>query len=169
MPCDDVLLAIGQENAFLDRREIGLAFDRGGMPKVDPLTMQSTPPTVFFGGIPPSAPRTPRPWRTGTTPRFHDKLCRGEDLRERPPPDVTLISQKMGIHEWSYDNDIASDQRHRRAARQGGRLKDAKMEVELASPRARLSGNAALPQLVTCRRCSLPHRIECDACVDICP
>src|SRR5579864_587218 len=43
--CDDVLVAIGQENAFpWIERDCGIEFDRWGMPKVDPATMGSTHP-----------------------------------------------------------------------------------------------------------------------------
>jgi ferredoxin len=174
MPCDDVLLAIGQENAFpWIERDIGLEFDRWGMPKVDPLTMQSTLPTVFFGGDSAFGPKNII-WAVAhghDAAISIDKLCRGEDLRDRPPPDVTLISQKMGIHEWSYDNDIANDKRYRVPLRDKAvALKDVKMEVELGFDR-----ELAYLETQRCLNCDVQTVfnsklcIECDACVDICP
>jgi len=174
MPCDDVLLAIGQENAFpWIERDIGLAFDRSGMPKVDPLTMQSTLPNVFFGGDSAFGPKNII-WAVAhghDAAISIDKLCRGEDLRERPPPDVSLISQKMGIHEWSYDNDVANDKRYRVPLRDKAvALKDVKMEVELGFDR-----ELAYLETQRCLNCDVQTVfntklcIECDACVDICP
>src|SRR5262249_32699433 len=108
MPCDDVLVAIGQENAFpWIERDIGLEFDGHGMPRVHQTTMQPTLPRVFFGGDSAFGPKNII-WAVAHGHEAAisiDKLCRGEDLRLRPPPHVSLVSQKMGIHEWSYDND----------------------------------------------------------------
>src|SRR4051794_41106612 len=51
IPCDHVLVAVGQENAFpWIERDIGIEFDKWGMPTVDPKTMRSSHPKVFFGG-----------------------------------------------------------------------------------------------------------------------
>ena len=51
LPCDDVILAIGQENAFpWIERDLGIEFDKWDMPAVDETTFQSTRPGVFFGG-----------------------------------------------------------------------------------------------------------------------
>jgi formate dehydrogenase (NADP+) beta subunit len=174
IPCDDVLVAIGQENAFpWIERDIGLEFDRAGMPKVDPLTMQSTLPTVFFGGDSAFGPKNII-WAVAHGHEAAisiDKLCRGENLRDRPPPDVTLISQKMGIHEWSYDNDIANDKRYRVPLRDKAvALKNVKMEVELGFDR-----ELAWLETQRCLNCDVQTVfntglcIECDACVDICP
>ncbi|MGE0120614.1 MAG: FAD-dependent oxidoreductase [Dongiaceae bacterium] len=174
MPCDDVLLAIGQENAFpWIERDIGLEFDRWNMPKVDPLTMQSTLPQVFFGGDSAFGPKNII-WAVAHGHEAAisiDKLCRGEDIRRRPPPDVTLISQKMGIHEWSYDNDIANDPRYRVPLRDKAiALKDVKVEVELGFDRG-----IAFLETQRCLNCDVQTVfksalcIECDACVDICP
>jgi len=174
MPCDDVLLAIGQENAFpWIERDIGLEFDRSGMPKVDPLTMRSTLPNVFFGGDSAFGPKNII-WAVAHGHEAAisiDKLCRGEDLRDRPPPDVSLISQKMGIHEWSYDNDIANDRRYRVPLRDKAvALKDVKVEVELGFDR-----ELAYLETQRCLNCDVQTVfnsklcIECDACVDICP
>ena len=114
--CDDVLVAVGQENAFpWIERDIGLEFDEWGLPKVNPLTMQSTIPNVFFGGDAAFGPKNII-WAVAhghDAAVSIDKFCRGEDVAIRPPPHATLISQKMGIHEWSYDNDISNDRRYR--------------------------------------------------------
>ena len=111
-PCDDVLVAVGQENAFpWIERDIGLDFDEWGMPKVDEVTFQSTRPGVFFGGDAAFGPKNII-WAVA---QGHDaavsihRFCQGEDVNDRPPPGFSLTSQKMGIHEWSYDNDVSND------------------------------------------------------------
>src|SRR5215472_12219482 len=103
--CDDVLVAVGQENAFpWIERDIGLQFDKWNMPVVDKVTMQSTLPGVFFGGDAAFGPKNII-WAVA---HGHDAaisidlLCQGKDVTSRPPPMVNLSSQKMGIHEWSY-------------------------------------------------------------------
>src|SRR5215203_1046996 len=135
VPCDDVLVAIGQENAFpWIERDIGIEFDRWDMPKVDPKTMQSTLPHVFFGGDAAFGPKNII-WAVAhghDAAISIDKYCHGEDVNDRPPPGVTLVSQKMGIHEWSYDNDISNDQRYRVPLRDlQVALHDIRAEVEL--------------------------------------
>jgi len=172
--CDDVLVAVGQENAFpWIERDIGLDFDRWNMPKVDPKTMQSTLPNVFFGGDAAFGPKNII-WAVAhghDTAISIDLLCRGESVSNRPPPDVALISQKMGIHEWSYDNDISNDLRYRVPLRDKAvALKDVKVEVELgydlklAYLEAERCLNCDAQTVFTTSLC-----IECDACVDICP
>jgi formate dehydrogenase (NADP+) beta subunit len=172
--CDDVLVAVGQENAFpWIERDIGLEFDRWGMPKVDPKTMQSTIPTVFFGGDAAFGPKNII-WAVAhghDAAVSIDKLCNGEDVSERPSPLVNLISQKMGIHEWSYDNDISLDKRFRVPLQDlSATLKNIKMEVELGFDRQQAYAEAR-----RCLNCdvqtvfSTALCIECDACVDICP
>ncbi len=174
MACDDVLVAIGQENAFpWIERDIGLEFDRWGMPNVDPLTMQSTLPRVFFGGDSAFGPKNII-WAVAHGHEAAisiDKFCRGEDMRDRPPPDVSLVSQKMGIHEWSYDNDITNDRRYRVPLRDKAiALKNVKVEVELGFDR-----ELAYLETRRCLNCDVQTVfngalcIECDACVDICP
>src|ERR671937_1029784 len=115
-PCDDVLVAIGQENAFpWIERDSGVQFDKWGLPVVDKTTMQSTVPNVFFGGDAAFGPKNII-WAVAhghDAAISIDKLCQGEDVNDRPPPGVTLVSQKMGIHEWSYDNDISNDLSYR--------------------------------------------------------
>ena len=150
--CDDVLVAVGQENAFpWIERDIGIEFDKWDMPKVDPATMASTNPKVFFGGDSAFGPKNII-WAVA---HGHDaalsihKMLSGEDIKERPLPDVQVSSQKMGIHEWSYDNDISGDKRFRVPLRDKViALKDIKAEVELGfDPQARLRRGAALPEL----------------------
>jgi formate dehydrogenase (NADP+) beta subunit len=174
MLCDDVLVAVGQENAFpWIERDIGIEFDRWGMPKVDTTTMQSSIPHVFFGGDAAFGPKNII-WAVAhghDAAVSIDKLCNGEDVKQRPPPGVTLVSQKMGIHEWSYDNDIANDLRYKVPLREKAiALKDIKAEVELGFDRA-----MAYKEAQRCLNCDIQTVfdaklcIECDACVDICP
>src|SRR5207247_10174396 len=113
---DDVLVAVGQENAFpWIERDVGVEFDPQGMPILDKVTFQSTHPRVFFGGDSAFGPKNII-WAVAHGHEAAisiDRLCRGEDLRRRPPPTVNLVSEKMGIHEWSYDNDVSNDRRFR--------------------------------------------------------
>jgi formate dehydrogenase (NADP+) beta subunit len=173
-PCDDVLVAVGQENAFpWIERDLGIEFDQWDMPKVDPKTMRSTHPKVFFGGDSAFGPKNII-WAVAhgheAAVSIH-KLLSGENIEDRPPPGVELISQKMGLHEWSYDNEIALDQRYRVPLRDKAvALRDIKMEVELG-----FDPNLALAEAGRCFNCDIetvfaPQLcIECDACVDICP
>ncbi|HEY3554552.1 MAG TPA: FAD-dependent oxidoreductase, partial [Casimicrobiaceae bacterium] len=111
-PCDDVLFAIGQENAFpWIERDLGIAFDDWGMPQVDVTTMASTRPGVYFGGDAAFGPKNII-WAVAhghAAAISIDKLLNGEDVNDRPKDGSNLVSQKMGIHEWSYDNAIHSD------------------------------------------------------------
>ncbi len=174
VPCDEVLVAVGQENAFpWIERDLGLEFDRHGLPVLDPKTMQSTLPRVFFGG---DAAFGPKNIITAVAQGHEaavsiDKFLQGEDLSERPAPHLNLVSQKMGIHEWSYDNDVS--QSHRQAvpwAAAEKALKSIKVEVELGFDAA-----AAFREAQRCLNCDVQTVfskslcIECDACVDICP
>src|SRR5712671_1486793 len=48
--CDDVLVAVGQENAYpWIEKDSGVVFEKG-LPKLNPTTFQSTAANVFFGG-----------------------------------------------------------------------------------------------------------------------
>ncbi len=174
IPCDDVLIAVGQENAFpWIERDIGIEFDRWGMPKVDMMTMQSTLPNVFFGGDAAFGPKNII-WAVAhghDAAISIDKLCHSEDVNDRPPPGVTLVSQKMGIHEWSYDNDISNDLRYKVPLRDTAvALKDIRVEVELG-----YDEKLAFLEAERCLNCDVQTVftgslcIECDACVDICP
>jgi NADPH-dependent glutamate synthase beta subunit-like oxidoreductase len=172
--CDDVLVAVGQENAFpWIERDIGLEFDKWDMPVVDPATMGSSLPGVFFGGDAAFGPKNII-WAVA---HGHDAAisidlhCRGEDVARRPAPHVSLVSQKMGIHEWSYDNDISNDARFRVPLRDKKvALQDVRLEVELGFDRG-----LGFQEAQRCLNCdvqtvfSAPLCIECDACVDICP
>ncbi len=174
MPCDDVLVAVGQENAFpWIERDIGLEFDKWDMPKVGTTTMQSTNPRVFFGGDAAFGPKNII-WAVA---HGHDAAisidlhCQGKSVNDRPPPMVNLMSQKMGIHEWSYDNDISNDLRYKVPhAPIEKTLKDVKLEVELG-----FDVKQAFLEAQRCLNCDVqtvfdtPKCIECDACVDICP
>ncbi len=172
--CDDVLVAVGQENAFpWIERDAGIAFDKSNMPVVDKVTMQSTAPNVFFGGDAAFGPKNII-WAVAhghDAAVSIDKLLNGENIAERPAPGVTLISQKMGIHEWSYDNEIHADTRYKVPWRDIKiTLKNVKAEVELgfdvatAWKEAQRCLNCDVQTVFTDRLC-----IECDACVDICP
>ncbi len=173
-PCDDVLVAIGQENSFpWIERDCGLEFDQKGMPKVDPVTYQSTIANVFFGGDSAFGPKNII-WAVAHGHEAAisiDRLINGQDIGERPPPQVSLTSQKMGIHEWSYDNDVSLDQRKRVPLRdQAIALANVKAEVELGFDR--MLGYAETQRCLNCdveTVFSAPLCIECDACVDICP
>jgi NADPH-dependent glutamate synthase beta subunit-like oxidoreductase len=172
--CDDVLVAVGQENAFpWIERDIGMAFDKWNMPVVGAETMQSTIPNVFFGGDAAFGPKNII-WAVAhghSAAVSIDKFLNGEDVAQRPPPGVTVISQKMGIHEWSYDNDVANDRRYKVPHKDKAiALKNVKTEVELGFDQgvgfkeAQRCLNCDVQTVFTARVC-----IECDACVDICP
>ncbi|HKY87327.1 MAG TPA: FAD-dependent oxidoreductase [Pseudorhodoplanes sp.] len=173
-PCDDVLVAVGQENAFpWIERDIGIEFDKWDMPVVDTTTFTSTNPKVFFGGDAAFGPKNII-WAVA---HGHDaalsihRMLSGEDIKERPLPDVEISSQKMGIHEWSYDNDITLDHRFKVPLRDKAiALKDIRAEVELG-----YDPKLALGEAYRCLNCDVQTVftgqlcIECDACVDICP
>jgi NADPH-dependent glutamate synthase beta subunit-like oxidoreductase len=172
--CDDVLVAVGQENAFpWIERDAGIAFDKGGLPVLDKATFQSSAKHVFFGGDSAFGPKNII-WAVAhghDAAISIDKLLNGEDLAERPAPTVNLMSQKMGIHEWSYDNEIAADARYKVPWRDiKVTLKNVKAEVELgfdvatAWKEAQRCLNCDVQTVFTSKLC-----IECDACVDICP
>ncbi len=174
VPCDDVLIAVGQENSFpWIERDAGIEFDKWGMPKVDPKTMRSSNPRVFFGGDSAFGPKNII-WAVAHGHEAAvsiDKMLNGEDINDRPIPAVELMSQKMGIHEWSYDNEIALDQRFKVPHREKAiALKDIKAEVELG-----FDPQLALAEAGRCLNCDVQTIftsslcIECDACVDICP
>jgi formate dehydrogenase (NADP+) beta subunit len=172
--CDDVLVAVGQENAFpWIERDCGIEFDKWDMPIVNKATMQSTNPRVFFGGDAAFGPKNII-WAVAhghDAAVSIDKQLNGEDIHHRPPPTVNLMSQKMGIHEWSYDNDVAPDARYKVPLQdQKISLKNIKVEVELgfdpqlAFKEAQRCLNCDVQTVFTPKLC-----IECDACVDICP
>ena len=172
--CDDVLVAVGQENSFpWIERDSGVAFEKNGLPALNAQTLQSSLLNVFFGGDSAFGPKNII-WAVAhghDAAISIDKLLNGEDIAERPAPGMAMMSQKMGIHEWSYDNEIANDQRYAVPwADIKKTLKNVKMEVELGFDaatgwkEAQRCLNCDVQTVFTAQMC-----IECDACVDICP
>ena len=172
--CDDVLIAIGQDNAFeWIEKDIGIEFGDWDMPVVNDVTFQCSLPKVFFGG---DAAWGPENIITAVAHAHQaaisiDKFCHGQDLHDRPAPGVQVFSQKMGIHEWSYDNNISQDLRYVVPKEDHSiSLNDLKVEVE--------KGFDALDGFFEAQRClncdvqtifTESLCIECDACMDICP
>ena len=174
MEADDVLVAVGQENAFpWIERDLGLEFDSSGMPVVNQTTLQSTHPKVFFGGDSAFGPKNII-WAVAhghDAAISIDKYCQGEGVSDRPPPSVRVSSQKMGIHEWSYDNDISNAHRFKVPIKDNAiTLRNIKEEVELG-----FDPKLAYAEAQRCLNCDVQTVfapklcIECDACVDICP
>ncbi len=174
IPCDVVLVAIGQEPAFpWIERDIGVAFDRHGLPVVDPVTFRSTHPKVFFGG---DAAFGPKNIITAVAHGHEaaisiDLALRGLDPGRRPPPSTRLTSQKMGLHEWAYDNEVSLEARRRVPHLPRSRaLASLAAEVELG-----FDPEQAWHEAERCLNCDVQTVftrelcIECDACVDICP
>ena len=172
--CDEVLVAVGQENAFpWIERDCGIAFDKWGLPNLYKETFQSTVPNVFFGG---DAAFGPKNIITAVAHGHEaaisiDRLLHGEATYVRPAPMTNLVSQKMGIHEWSYDNDTVNDTRYKVPwAKAEQALRNIKVEVELGFDVA-----TAVKEAGRCLNCDVQTVftesacIECDACVDICP
>lgn len=172
--CDDVLVAVGQENSFpWIERDCGIEFDKWGLPILGKETHQSTVPNVFFGG---DAAFGPKNIITAVAHGHEaavsiDRLLHGEDIHQRPDPMTNLMSQKMGIHEWSYDNDTSNDLRFKVPwAKAEMALANIKVEVELGFDVA-----TAIKEAARCLNCDVQTVftdtacIECDACVDICP
>jgi len=173
-PCDTVLMAVGQENAFpWIERDCGIEFDRWGLPKLHEASLQSTLPRVFFGG---DAAFGPKNIITAVAHGHDaavsiDRFLNDEDVRRRPPPQTNLLSQKMGIHEWSYSNDVSEDRRFKVPwAKAEKALASIRVEVELGFDAA-----TAYREAERCLNCDVQTVftretcIECDACVDICP
>lgn len=174
VPCDEVLIAVGQENAFTwIERDCGIEFDKWGLPVLTEGTFQSTSPKVFFGG---DAAYGPKNIITAVAHGHEaavsiDRLLNGEDVAQRPSPMTNLLSQKMGIHEWSYKNAVSNDVRFKvpwTVAEKA--LASIKVEVELGFDAA-----TAFKESSRCLNCDVQTVfksslcIECDACVDICP
>ena len=171
---DDVIIAIGQENRFeWIEKDLGVEFNEWEMPVVDETTFASTCAGVFFGG---DAALGPKNVITAVAQGHQaaisiDKHCQGQDINDRPAPDVTLISTKMGIHEWSYDNGVSADLRF--VVPQEDKkitLADRKKEVELG-----FDLQSAFKEAERCLNCDVQtvfmedKCIECDACMDVCP
>ncbi len=173
-PCDEVLVAVGQENSFpWIEHDCGIEFDQWGLPVLRENSFQSSVPRVFFGG---DAAYGPKNIITAVAHGHEaavsiDRFVHREDVTQRPPPLTQLKSQKMGIHEWSYDNDISIDQRFKVPwAKAEQALASIRIEVELGFDAA-----TAFKEASRCLNCDVQtvfNRdlcIECDACVDICP
>ena len=171
---DDVMIAIGQDNAFpWIERDLGIEFGKWDLPVLDKVTFQSTLPKVFFGG---DAAFGPENVITAVAQGHQaaisiDKFCKGESVYHRLPPQTNLVSQKMGIHEWTYDNFIVEDVRYQVPHEDKViALKDRKIEVELG-----FGLPEGFKEAQRCLNCdvqtvfSTSLCIECDACVDVCP
>ncbi|NLA68895.1 MAG: FAD-dependent oxidoreductase [Gammaproteobacteria bacterium] len=174
IPCDEVLVAVGQENAFpWIERDLGIGFDERGMPVVDGTTHQSTLPHVLFGGDAAFGPKNII-WAVAHGHAAAISIARllsGRDPRERPAPSASLESQKMGIHEWRYDNAVSHDERFAVPWSEAAKKLDSmRVEVELGFDAA-----TAWKETQRCLNCDVQtvftrdKCIECDACVDICP
>ena len=173
-PCDDVILAIGQENAFpWIESDLGLEFDKWHVPKVDKVTFQSTRPEVFFGGDAAFGPKNII-WavehRHQAAISIH-KFCQDRSVSERLPPLLNLSSRKMGLHEWSYKNDYNPVERRLMPhVDLKERFKKVNIEVELG-----FTAEQAVAEVQRCLNCDVQtvftakDCIECDACIDICP
>ncbi|MBE2289809.1 MAG: FAD-dependent oxidoreductase [Chitinophagaceae bacterium] len=173
-PADDVLVAIGQENSFpWIERDLGIEFDKWDMPVVNETTFASTHPKVFFGGDAAFGPKNvitavAHGHQAAVSIHLH---CSGKALTDRPAPFVNLVSQKMGIHEWSYDSEVVTDARYAVPhADKAITLTNRKKEVELGFDlptgfrEAERCLNCDVQTVFTESKC-----IECDACMDICP
>lgn len=177
--CDEVLIAVGQENAFpWIERDVGIEFDKWGLPVLGQTqaqvpTFQSSLPQVFFGG---DAAYGPKNIITAVAQGHEaavsiDLFLNGQDVTRRPPPRTNLVSQKMGIHEWSYDQKPSNDERYKVPwAKAEKALASIKVEVELG-----FDAETAFKEAARCLNCDVQTVftstlcIECDACVDICP
>ena len=174
LPADDVILAIGQENAFpWIERDLGIEFDKWEVPKVDPVTHESTRKGVFFGGDAAFGPKNiiwsvEHGHQAAISIHQH---CLGKPVAERLPPGVNLQSRKMGMHEWSYNNDYSGIERRLVPhVSLKERFKKIDIEVELG-----FTAEQAAAEVQRCLNCDVQTVfdaklcIECDACIDICP
>ncbi|HEX4933956.1 MAG TPA: FAD-dependent oxidoreductase, partial [Gemmatimonadaceae bacterium] len=172
--CDDVILAIGQDNAFpWIERDIGVEFDGRGMPRVDKTTHQSTHPKVFFGGDAAWGPENII-WAVAHGHQAAvsiDLHCHGKPVTERLPVGMTLVSAKLGMHAWAYENDYGTAKRQKMQHEElTKRFSDLDVEVELG-----FTTEQAAREVQRCLNCDVQTHftsslcIECDACIDICP
>jgi len=172
--CDEVLLAVGQENAFpWIEKDLGLIFDKYERPQVNERTFQSSIPNVFFGG---DAAFGPRNVITAVAHGHEaalsiDLFLQGKDILQRPQPETSLAGQKLGFHDWIYHNEVVEEQRHEVPhAPKVKSIKNRLLEVELGFDR-----EIGLKEALRCINCDIQtvfyfdKCIECDACVDICP
>ena len=174
IPCDDVVLAIGQDNAFpWIERDIGIEFDQWDCPVVDETTMMCGRDGVFFGGDSAFGPKNII-WAVEhghqAAISMH-RYCQGESIEERLPYGLNLASQKMGMHEWSFSNDYdGAERRLMPHVDLKERFKQLDIEVELG-----FTPEQAVQEVERCLNCDVQTVftanlcIECDACIDICP
>jgi NADPH-dependent glutamate synthase beta subunit-like oxidoreductase len=174
LPCDDVILAIGQENAFpWIERDIGIEFDQWDCPVVDEKTMMCTRDGVFFGGDSAFGPKNII-WAVAhgheASISIH-KYCQKEDINDRLPIGMNLISQKMGMHEWSFSNEYdPAERRLMPHVDLKERFKKLDIEVELG-----FTPEQTIKEVERCLNCDIQTVftaslcIECDACIDVCP
>jgi len=174
LPCDDVILAIGQENAFpWIERDLGVEFDQWDVPVVNKDTFESTRSGVFFGGDAAFGPENII-WAVEhghqAAISLH-KYCMGEPLDDRLPLGMNLLATKMSIHEWSFSNDYdPAERRQMRHVALKQRFDELNIEVELG-----FSAEQVLTEVRRCLNCDMQTIfsaklcIECDACIDVCP
>jgi NADPH-dependent glutamate synthase beta subunit-like oxidoreductase/ferredoxin len=174
LPCDDVILAIGQENAFpWIERDLGIEFDQWNVPVVNKVTFESTRSGVFFGGDAAFGPENII-WAVEhghqAAISLH-KYCMGEPLDDRLPFGMNLLATKMSIHEWSFSNDYdPAERRQMRHVALKQRFDELNIEVELG-----FSAEQVLTEVRRCLNCDMQTIfsaklcIECDACIDVCP
>ena len=174
IPCDTVILAIGQENSFpWVERDIGLEFDQWEVPIVDPVTYQSTIKGLFFGGDAAFGPKN----IIEAVEHGHQaaisihKYCENQALTDRLEYGMNLVTEKMGLHEWSYSNDYGYENRFEvPTVPMNERFKDINIEVEMGFEPGQFQ-----QEVERCLNCDIQTDfaanlcIECDACIDICP
>jgi NADPH-dependent glutamate synthase beta subunit-like oxidoreductase len=174
VPCDAVILAIGQDNAVpWIESDLGIEFAARHMPIVDKVTHQSSRPGVFFGGDAAWGPQNiiwavEHGHQAAISIHLH---CSGRALTDRPPTGMTLTSTKLGMGAWEYSNDYNPSPRakmqHEELVK---RFSDVSIEVELG-----YTPEQAAREVERCLNCDVQTKftdalcIECDACIDICP
>ncbi len=174
LAADDVILAIGQENAFpWIERDLGIEFDKWEMPVVNEITMEATRPGIFFGGDAAFGPKNII-WAVEHAHQAAISIhnyCEGIPTTDRPAQGMNLISQKMGISEWSYHNDYNPVARQRmRHVDLVERFEQLNIEVELG-----FTAEQTAREVERCLNCDIQtdftaaRCIECDACIDVCP
>jgi len=174
LACDEVILAVGQQNAFpFIERDLGIDFHQWGLPDINSQTLQSSLPRVFFGGDAAFGPKNV----ISAVAHGHEAaisihlFCQGKDLLDRPHPKVNLVGQKMGIHDWLYESHVTEDERQVvPIVEKVKSIQDRLIEVELGfdydlgQREAKRCLNCDVQTVFEVETC-----IECDACVDICP
>ncbi|MCG8615853.1 MAG: FAD-dependent oxidoreductase [Desulfobacterales bacterium] len=174
IPCDEVLLAVGQQNAFpWIEPDIGIGFNEWGQPNVDRVTFQSDLPHVFFGG---DAAFGPANVITAVAHGHEaalsiDLFLSGKDLKDRPHPIIDLEGQKMGMKDWLYSSQVSDEERQNVPMQPKAKsIKDRLLEVELG-----FDQKLGHKEAHRCLNCDVQtvffveECIECDACVDVCP